>query len=342
MGVYTRLIRPLLFVLSPETAQHLAEFALGITPLWKTTRPFLQLEDERLRCDIGGIKIPNPVGLAAGYDKDARLVSGLANLGFGYIVVGTVVAQPRGGNPRPRLVRDPAKGSLTNSLGFPSRGVERVVRNLMEAGPQRVPLLVSVSGLSVGEFSLCYRALQPLVAGVELNISSPNTEGVRVFQDPKKLDELLLELTPHKEKPLFLKLPPFFDDTERGRVMDILDLCIRHSIDGVTAVNTWPVEDNRLAVGKGGMSGKPLYPHMLRMVEELRKYAGSRLTINACGGIFSGEDALNALKAGANSVQVFTVFIYQGPGTAMRINRHLLHATKREGVASVGDTPFTA
>ena len=335
MDLYTGLIRPLLFTLPPERAQKLAEAALRMAALWKAARPFLQLRDERLRCEIAGIPLPNPVGLAAGYDKDGRLTGGLANLGFGYLVIGTVVADPRDSSPRPRLVRDPGTGALVNSLGFPSQGLDRVLLNLRRASTGGIPLLASISGLSVEEFSRCYRSLQPLASGVELNISSPNTEGIRVFQEPEKLEELLAALQPIKSRPLLLKLPPYFDDTQRGRVLELVDVCLRYSVEGITAVNTWPREDSRLAVGRGGLSGRPLFPTMLRIVKELRTHAGEGLVINACGGIFSGEDALQALLAGANTVQLFTGLVYQGPGLMKRINRHLVRFVAKEGITSV-------
>ena len=341
MGVYTGLVRPLLFILAPERAQKIAEAALGITPLWRAARPLLELRDQRLRCQLGGIEIANPVGLAAGYDKDARLVNRIANLGFGYIVTGTVVAEPREGNPRPRLLRDPKNGSLMNSLGFPSQGLDSVVGRLMRRRAQGLPVITSISGLSVEEFSLCFQTVQPLVSGLELNISSPNTEGIRAFQEPHKLEDLLAALRPMKEKPLFVKLPPYFDDEGQDRVMELIDICIQYSVEGVTAVNTRPMQDSRMAVGKGGLSGKPLFPHMLRSVEEIRRRAGERLTINACGGIFSGEDALKALSAGANSVQLFTGLIYQGPAVVKGINRHLLRFIDKEGIPSVSEISGT-
>ena len=339
MGIYTSLVRPLLFTLSPERAQALAEAALSIAPLWRAARPLLETRDERLRCHMGGIPLSNPVGLAAGYDKDARLAGRLSNLGFGYMVVGTVVAEPRAGNPRPWLLRNPGTGSLMNSLSFPSRGVDAVAKNLRAVRIQGVPLVASISGTTIEEFVRCHQALQPLVSGLELNVSSPNTEGIRVFQEPQRLEELLSALRPHKEKPLFLKLPPYFDDAQRTRVLELVDLCLRHSVEGVTAVNTWPQENPRLAVGKGGLSGRPLFPHMLRIVGEIRRHAGPDLTINACGGIFTGEDALQALRAGANTVQLYTGFVYQGPGAMRGINRHILSFMSREGIASVEEIP---
>ncbi len=337
MGFYSALVRPLLFRFPPERAQKIAELALAITPLWKAAGPLLRVSDRRLRVTIAGITISNPVGLAAGYDKDGLMVGQLANLGFGYIVAGTVVRDPRSGNPSPRLVRDPKKNSLTNSLGFPSQGLDRVVDNLEGLNTEKTPLIASISGLSVEEFSHCLDVLQPLVSGLELNISSPNTEGIRIFQEPDKLEELLSTLSSIKQRPLFLKLPPYFDDDQRDRIMELVDLCLKHSVEGVTTGNTWPVDDPRLAVGHGGLSGRPLLSHMLRAVKEIRSHAGGDLVINACGGIFSGEDALSALRAGANTVQIFTGFVYGGPSTMKRINQEILSFMDREGISSLNE-----
>ncbi|MQF48962.1 quinone-dependent dihydroorotate dehydrogenase [SAR202 cluster bacterium AC-647-N09_OGT_505m] len=346
MDIYAKLIRPLLFVLPPERAQKLAEVALRVNHPWKALRPYLNSDNERLHVDMGGISVPNPIGLAAGYDKDCVMVDALSNFGFGYIVAGTVVAEPRQGNPRPRIVRNPSEGSLVNSLGFPSHGLEAVYDRLKRnsvgnkrGGGRGGPLLASISGLSIEEFSSCYQRLQPLIAGIELNISSPNTEGIRMFQEPERLEDLLSALKPLKEKPLFLKLPPYFDERQRSRAMELVDLCLRYGVEGVTVANTRPVEEARLAIGRGGLSGRPLFPDMLRMVREIRRHAGDGLIINACGGISSGEDALKALQAGANTVQLFTGFIYGGPGLIRKINKHILRYMEQEGLSSVKALP---
>ena len=338
VGIYTGLLRPLLFKLPPERAQKLAEAFLDVQPVRRALRPLLRLDDQRLRVDMAGVPLPNPIGLAAGYDKDCGMIRPLSNLGFGYIVAGTVVAQPRQGNPRPRIARNPREGSLVNSLGFPSLGLDVAARRL-STGHAGIPLLASISGLSIEDFSLCYRTLQPLTSGIELNISSPNTEGIRVFQESQRLRELLSALAPLKEKPLFLKLPPYLDDDHRDRIMGLVDLCLNYAVDGVTATNTRPVEDNRLAVGRGGLSGRPLLPDTLRMVAEIRRHAGDGFVINACGGISSGEDALKALQAGANTIQLYTGFIYQGPWLMKHINRYLLGYLEREGVPSLAALP---
>ena len=333
LSVYTRLVRPLLFRLPPERAQRLAEAMLGASPLWRAVS---RLDDPRLNTVVAGIRLPNPIGLAAGYDKDCLMLGRLAGLGFGYLVGGTVTAEPRPGNPRPRIVRNPRDGALVNSLGFPSRGLEEAARRL-ERRACDVPVFASIAGLTVEEFAACYRRLAPLTAAVELNVSSPNTQGVRVFQDPARLGELLSALRPLRRGPLFLKLPPYFDDGERTGVLRMVDVCLDNDVEGVTAANTHPVEDARLAVGRGGLSGRPLLPHTLRMVDEIRRHAGSELVINGCGGVSSGEDALRVLRAGADTLQLYTGFVYEGPRLMKRIKRYLLERMIREGATSLAE-----
>ena len=334
MAIYSKLLRPLMFKLPPERAQGVAHLALWPKPLWSLLRSRLLFRDVRLQTNMGGIPLPNPVGLAAGYDKDCRFTGSLSNLGFGYMVGGTVVEEPRKGNPKPTIVRDQSIGSMTNSMGLPSKGLSRAAKKLRKTSTGDVPLLVSISGFSIDQIVRCYKTLQPLVAGVELNISCPNTEGALIFQDPDRLDELLTELERLKEKPLFVKLPPH-DDDQRSRTMEFVDLCIKHSVEGVTLVNTWPVDDDRLAMGRGGLSGRPLFPRMIRILREVRQHAGESLTINACGGVSSGEDALRALRAGADTLQLFTGFIYQGPVLMRRINSYLLNFMQQEGLPSI-------
>ena len=332
MSTYTRLVRPFLFRMPPEYAQWLAERLLVAGPVW---RAWTRLEDSRLNTEVAGIQLPNPIGLAAGYDKDCLMLDRLAGLGFGYLVGGTVTAEPRPGNPRPRIVRRRYEGSLVNAMGFPSGGVETVARNLARNSGVELRRLVSVSGLSIDDFAVCYRRLSPLCAGIELNISCPNIENPREFQEPAKFSELLSALRTEKAGPLFVKLPPISDDVGRDDVMRLVDVCLDHGIDGVTVANTRPVEEERLAVGKGGLSGRPLLPDTVRTVSEIRRHAGDELVINGCGGISSGEDALRVLHAGANTLQIYTGFIYGGPRSIKRIKQYLLDHMEREGITSM-------
>ncbi len=340
---YRLLLRPLLFRLPPETAQSLADLALKQRWLWRmAARP----ADLRLKARLAGLDLPNPIGLAAGYDKDCRLLSPLADLGFGYITGGTVTANPQAGNPRPRVLRDVRREALINSLGFPSKGLDHVCRRLEERRDlTTAPTVVSVSGTTVGDILLCHRRVEPLADAVEINISSPNTAGLRVFQEAGALAELLGRVNERRQKPLFVKIPPYSSEPLKleasspppEKIMDLVRTCVSEGIDALTVANTHPVEDPRLAVGSGGLSGRPIFQQTLRMVREVRREAGSRTAINACGGVFTGDDAWEALRAGADTVQLLTGLIYRGPGVVRSILQELLRRMEREG----GSYPFS-
>ena len=329
--LYKRLLRPLLFTLPPETAQAMAEFALKRRFLWRGLAPALRVTDERLRTRLAGLEVQNPVGLAAGYDKSCQVLPSLAALGFGYLVAGTVTETPRPGNPRPRVFRNAGEESMVNALGFPGRGLEFAAAKLTEARESLdgTPVIVSVSGVTEDEIVRCHRRLEPLVDGVEVNISSPNTAGLRMFQEPQRLGTLLARINDDRRKPLFVKLPPFAQDggSREGetseRVLALASVCAQGAVDGLTVANTWPVTDPRLAAGSGGLSGRPILPDTLRMIPQVRAAVGKGMAINACGGISSGQDAWEALEAGADTVQLLTALIYQGPGLVKRINREL-------------------
>ncbi len=329
MRIYKTFIKPILFQIPAERAHNLAKVLFKIGVLWEIFKLFLSFKDKSLNTYIGNVHIANPVGLAAGYDKDCVSIKSLSNIGFGYIVGGTVLLKPQPGNPKPRIARNPETFSMINSLGFPSMGLNEVANNLKSISDINIPVFASISGLSIEDFLECFKRLQPIASGIELNISSPNTSGIRIFQEANNLENLLSTLQEVKTKPVFLKIPMYFNEDERHAVMTMVDLCMKYSIDGVTASNTWPQEDSRLAVGRGGLSGKPLFQHTLRIVKDIREHAGAKFMINACGGIFTGEDALDALAAGANTVQIYTGFIYEGPSIVRNINKKITWSTKR-------------
>ncbi len=332
---YKRYLRPLLFRLPPETAQKLADQALKQGYVWRALAPRLKVEDERLRVRLAGIDLPNPVGMAAGYDKNCLFLDSLLSLGFGYVVGGTVTASHRAGNPRPRILRNPTDESLVNALAFPSWGVDRVAKSLERRSRRSGPIFLSIAGTTDEEFLLCHSRLEPLADAIELNISSPNTAGLRVFQEVDAFKRLIDRINNSRTKPLFIKLPPYFDDSGRERVLSLVRVCVELGVEGVTASNTRPVPDPRLKLGKGGLSGRPIFQDMLRVVREVAAEAAGRLAVNACGGIFEGKDAWQALKAGATTVQLLTGLIYQGPGVARAINQELLHLMKEEGIDSL-------
>lgn len=338
---YESLLRPLLFTLPPEQAQKVADGALRLWPLWKAASQVGGFTSPRVETSVGGLALRNPVGLAAGYDKNCELLPGLAALGFGYVTCGTVTLEPRPGNPGPRLLRDESRHALINALGFPGLGLaaaaERVARDRKLVGD--TPIVVSVSGAGIEDIAACHSAMQPLADAIEVNISSPNTANLRVFHYPDVLGELLDALNEARTKPLFVKLPPFPSrDEDPGRnelVLSLADVCASKYIDALTVANTQPVQDERLGVGAGGLSGRPIFGQMLRMVREARERVGRYTDINASGGIFTAWDAWQALMAGADSVQLMTGFVYRGPGIARDISAGLDRMAALQGLNSI-------
>jgi dihydroorotate dehydrogenase len=343
--LYRLLLRPLLFRLPPEAAQRAADLALRQHPVWRALAPAFRVRDARLRVDTCGLRLDNPVGLAAGYDKNCELLPSLGALGFGYLMCGTVTESPQSGNPRPRLFRLVRQRSLINAMGFPNKGLESAAGHLEKARRTLggTPLGVSVSGTTPEQIVRCHRRLEPLADLVEINISSPNTAGLRVFHEPPALAELIGRINEARARPLVVKLPPYPSTTEaepsqevaRERLLALVRVCLDEGVDAVTAANSRPATDRRLSSGAGGLSGRAIYPDMLRMVVDIEGEVGDRLAINACGGIFSGEDAWKALKAGATTVQLYTGLVYCGPGVVREINRELLAIMDREGVESL-------
>lgn len=328
---YRTFIKPLLFRLPPEAAQAVAHVALKQHQIWRAASALLHVENSRLEVDLAGIRLSNPIGLAAGYDKDCESLPALASLGFGYLTCGTVTEMPRAGNPAPRVIRYENDEALVNSLGFPSRGVEHTAMGLEQAQSRLngTPVVASISGVAADEIVRCHRRLEPLATAIEVNISSPNTLGLRIFQQPETLRQLLERLNERRTRPLFVKLPPYVEtpsigSEQKDMVLRLVDMCVQNRVEAVTVSNTWPVRDSRLAVGTGGLSGRPVLSDMLQMVADIRATAGNGIAINASGGIFSGEDALAAIQAGATTVQILTSLVYRGPGIVRRINEQML------------------
>ena len=340
---YEALIRPLMFRLPPELAQRVADQALKVWPLWQALSGVSRFDSPILRSGLPGIELDNPVGLAAGYDKTCSLLPALTALGFGYVTCGTVTLHPRRGNLGTRVLRDTTREALINSLGFPNQGLDSAVelmsRDMKRLGGARV--VVSVSGATIEEIVACHRRVEPLAHAVEVNISSPNTVGLRVFHDAGVLRSLVDALNEKREKPLFVKMPPFpsadVDPQHHDMVLGLAEVCAANGVDALTVANTLPVDDAGLSAGAGGLSGRPLLLPMLRMVSEVRARVGSSVGVNACGGIFSASDAWLALAAGANTVQLMTAFVYRGPGIAGEICRGLTALARWHGLESVRD-----
>ena len=278
---------------------------------------------------VMGLTFRNPVGLAAGLDKDGACIDGLAGLGFGFIEVGTVTPRPQPGNPSPRLFRLPQAGALINRLGFNNRGVDEFVKNVQAARYR------GVLGLNIGknadtpieravdDYLYCLERVYPFASYVTINISSPNTKNLRQLQGAGELDALLAALKDKQQRladlqgklvPLALKIAPDLDDEQ---IRSIADTLIRHRIEGVIATNTTlsrtAVQGLPHADEAGGLSGKPVFDASNRVIRQLRAELGDAVPIIGVGGIFSGEDARAKLAAGASLVQLYTGLIYRGP-----------------------------
>jgi dihydroorotate dehydrogenase len=328
LSLYKSMVRPAIFLTSPETAHSIAKWFFKRRWLWKLLRGRFSVEDSRLQVKLGTLTVRNPIGLAAGFDKNCEMAGALLDLGFGYLTLGTVTLKPREGNPKPRIWRQPGS-SLLNSMGLPNAGAEQIIANLsseQNGTKLAAPLVLSVSGLGLGELVECYRLTEPFVDAVELNISSPNTAGVKIFQDPSTLSKLLdeIEKVRSSAKPVWVKIPPYFSEPERENVLGLVEVCKRKAVDGITAINTKRVPEGRASIGTAGLSGPPIFEDMIRIVREVYGQTEGKIPINACGGISSAINLWRALESGASTVQLYTAFIYQGPGLISKLNREIL------------------
>ncbi len=341
--MYKQLIRPLLFSVDPEKIHHFIVRILklkGTVPGMKAIfRSLFDLDDPRLTRQVLGLRFKNPVGLAAGFDKDARLVDELAAFGFGFIEIGTLTPKAQPGNDKPRLFRLPQDQALINRMGFNNDGVEAAVERLKKR-KSRVMIGGNIgknkatpNDQALQDYAICFEALYPHVDYFVLNVSSPNTPGLRELQDKdplRKLLEHVIGLSRGKEryKPVLLKIAPDLTDTQLDDVVAIL---LETKTDGVIATNTTINRDGLVtgkeritAIGNGGLSGKPLRQRATDVVRYLRQKTGENFPIIAAGGIMSADDALEKLKAGADLVQIYTGFIYEGPILVKRINQAIL------------------
>ena len=341
MGLYTSLVRPALFILPPETAHAASKWFLARRWLRAIlTRLVSEDTDPRLAIEVAGLKLNSPVGLSAGYDNNCQFLDLFAKLGFGYAVGGTVLPKRRRGHPPQRLMRLPSEQSLINALGFPSHGIPAVTNNLERLSRRQRrqdPIVLSVSGLSEGDFLACHAAMEPLADAIELNISCPNTKELRVFHESGTFRSLLDRINAQRTKPVFVKIPPYSSESEREDVLALVRIARELDADGITAANTKLVPAPQLSKREGGLSGRALFEDTLRIVAEVRAEAGSKMAINACGGIYTGEDAFRAIMAGADTVQLLTGLIYRGPAVAKEINRGLAQQLREHKYASLTD-----
>lgn len=320
MGWYDAVGRRAFFAMDAETAHRVAHRLLGLPLPWRGIGG--ALVEPSLATSLAGVALRNPIGLAAGFDKTGAHVDALGGLGFGYVVTGTVTRAAREGNPRPRIVRDPARQALVNAMGLPNPGAREVARTLIRR-PRTCPRFVSIADEAVEDALETLALLAPNADGIELNASCPNVAWGRDRDNEAHVRELVGAMRARTPKPLFVKLPPFGEGTERDVVLALARIAQEAGADALTCGNTRPVEEPRLAVGSGGLSGRPLWDRTVVSVAEVREATGGAMTVNACGGIFTAEDVAGCLDAGATTVQIYTALIYRGPGVVGELTRGL-------------------
>lgn len=347
--MYKSLIKPILFLFQPETIHHIVfkiiRIFSAIPGVSSLIRSIYIVNDKRLERELFGIKFPNPVGLAAGFDKDAKLFEELGNFGFGFVEIGTLTPKGQPGNDKPRMFRLPEDEALINRMGFNNEGVEGAVERLKKrSGKQRFIIggnlgknKVTPNEDAVKDYAICFEALFDHVDYFAVNVSSPNTPNLRALQDKEPLTHLLKHLKDLNEKkknqkPILLKIAPDLTDTQLDDIVEIIN---DTKIDGLIATNTTisreglKTSDSRLKeIGAGGLSGKPLTSRSTEVLKYLVKKSNNAFPIISVGGIHTAADAVEKLNAGASLVQVYTGFIYEGPGIVKRINKGILKSIK--------------
>lgn len=341
--MYKIILKPLFFLFQPETIHHIVfkiiKLLCSIPGISELIRRVYVINDKHLEIRLLGLVFPNPVGLAAGFDKDAKLFDELGNYGFGFIEIGTLTPKAQPGNEMPRMFRLTEDEGLINRMGFNNEGVTAAAERLKK---RKTNIII---GGNIGknkntpneeaeeDYVKCFEALFDHVDYFAVNVSSPNTPNLRALQDKEPLSKLLTHLKiinsqKNNPKPILLKIAP---DLTNEQLDDIIEIVKETKIDGVIATNTTisreglMTQDSRLkAIGAGGLSGKPLTKRSTEVVKYLSMKSNKAFPIIAVGGIHTAQDAIEKLNAGASLVQIYTGFIYEGPGITKRINKRIL------------------
>lgn len=337
-----KLIRVFLFLLEPERVHGWVASLLQFPGISRVFASLYRKENRRLERKLLGLTFKNPVGLAAGFDKDARMVDPLADLGFGFVEIGTLTPKAQAGNPKPRLFRLRRDQALINRMGFNNEGVDAAVERLRQrkstviVGGNIGKNKATPNDEATEDYLACFEALYEHVDYFVLNVSSPNTPGLRELQEKEPLEQLLRtikerSLSKPMPKPVLLKIAPDLTD---GQLDDIISMLKSTGVDGVIATNTTVSRDGLLTadaevarIGAGGLSGKPLGKRATEVIRYLRAGLGPDFPIIGVGGIMSPDDAEEKFAAGADLVQLYTGFIYEGPALIRRINEKLLKGT---------------
>ena len=341
LPMYRFLLKPFLFLFDPEWVHHsvfgLLKFIHKIPGVALILKRTLQVKDHRLERNIFGLTFPNPVGLAAGFDKDAKLYKELSNLGFGFIEIGTLTPKPQQGNPKKRLFRLQQDQGLINRMGFNNEGVESAIQRLKRNNGVLIGGNIGKNKLTanedaVSDYVSCFESLFPYVDYFVVNVSSPNTPNLRALQNKEPLTYLLqtlkdLNLKKSTSKPILLKIAPDLTDNQ---LLDIIDIITSLNIDGVIATNTTLSREGLKSPNKieaGGLSGKPLTDRSTGVIRFLHEKSNNAFPIIGVGGIHSPQDALDKLNAGASLVQLYSGFVFEGPSIVKKINTAILNNT---------------
>ena len=345
MPLRKNILAAILFLFNPETIHHFSvgflRFTFKIPGVRSLVRSLFTVQNPSLEKEVFGIKFPNPVGLAAGFDKEAIMIDQLEAFGFGFIEIGTLTPKGQPGNPKPRIFRLPTDGALINRMGFNNEGVDVAVKKLRS---RRSEVLIggnigknkiTPNEEAVRDYEYCFEALFDVVDYFVVNISSPNTPNLRALQDKEPLTQLLTRLQHRNNekitpKPMLLKIAPDLTD---GQLDDIIDIVKATELAGIIATNTTIGREGLKTsaqeveqIGAGGLSGAPLKARANDVIRYLRKSFGPDFPIIGVGGIMTPEDAVERLNSGATLIQIYTGFIYNGPGFVKQINKALLKA----------------
>lgn len=357
--LYKSVIRPLLFRKDPEASHDMilsllakAEGFSGIL------EKLYRVDDPRLAVKVGSLAFANPVGLAGGFDKNALAPKAIASFGFGHLEIGAVTAQAQPGNPKPRLYRLPEDDALINRFGFNNEGAAAIAAKLerlrARGGLPNIPLGMNIGRTkivetkdAVADFVACFDTLYPYGDFFTLNISSPNTPSLRDLQEKELLRELLAALQERNRrlsageseaKPVFVKIAP---DMAFSQLDEIIEVVEAVRLTGIVATNATAFMRDSLKSAHGhepgGLSGKPIAATVTSFISHICRVTQGRLPIIGVGGIFNAEDAYDKIKAGASAVQIYTGWIYEGPGAVRRINRGLLRLLERDGLKNISE-----
>ena len=338
-------LRPFLFKLDPETTHDLAIKSLKFNYL---PRKMFEVENEQiLNIELLGKNFPNPIGLAAGFDKSGEVYNSLLKFGFGFVEIGTVTPLKQFGNPKPRIFRLEDDGALINRLGFNNDGIE-IIKNRIKSEKKK-----GVVGINIGpnkntkdqknDFCIGLKNFFDIADYITVNISSPNTEGLRDFHDQEKLEDLLLALNKIKSEnkiniPLLLKISP---DIKDNHISEIADTAIKNDISGIILTNTTNSNKDKLISDfkkeEGGLSGEPLQQISTNMIKKFNKQLNGKIPIIGVGGVNSGKSAYEKIIAGASLLQLYTGLVYKGPSIVKNIKKELIQILKVEGLNNIKD-----